>query len=227
MTPDAVRTICLHGPESVGKSVLAQALAEALGAQLVPEYGRDYCEEHGTDSSMDDLLAIAKDAAGDDRGGETAQQWLGGHRYRRADDGGLGRHDAGARAIPGSMRSTTPPIFTCCSSTSICRSSTTGCGCTVACGSEPASSLCAAMSWSGAAWPGRWSAGRARRASKAPSPRSGPPWAREGSPPGRRSVRPGAQSCLFRGGERGVLHPADIVILVGDLPPDVLLVAVG
>lgn len=48
--------ICLHGAESTGKSVLAGK----LGYPWVPEYGRAYCEERGTDLTMDDLLAIAE-----------------------------------------------------------------------------------------------------------------------------------------------------------------------
>lgn len=60
MTREDVRTICLHGPESVGKSVLATQLADALGGELVGEYGRDYCDTHGTDLAMADLLEIAR-----------------------------------------------------------------------------------------------------------------------------------------------------------------------
>lgn len=52
--------VCFHGAESTGKSVLA----ERLGYPWVPEYGRAYCEERGTDLTMADLLAIA---AGQDR----------------------------------------------------------------------------------------------------------------------------------------------------------------
>jgi NadR type nicotinamide-nucleotide adenylyltransferase len=54
------RTVSLHGPESVGKSVLSEQLAARLGATLTPEFGRTWCEVHGTDCTMDDLLAIAK-----------------------------------------------------------------------------------------------------------------------------------------------------------------------
>jgi NadR type nicotinamide-nucleotide adenylyltransferase len=59
-----VRTICLHGPESTGKTVLATALsqhlADDLGAvEIVGEYGRDWCEENGTTTSMADLVVIA------------------------------------------------------------------------------------------------------------------------------------------------------------------------
>ena len=48
--------VCFHGAESTGKSVLA----ERLGLPWVPEYGRLYCEERGTDLTMADLLAIAE-----------------------------------------------------------------------------------------------------------------------------------------------------------------------
>ncbi|KHK92478.1 AAA family ATPase [Novosphingobium malaysiense] len=50
-----MKTVCLHGAESTGKTVLAGR----LGYPWVPEYGRAYCEEHGTDLAMADLLAIA------------------------------------------------------------------------------------------------------------------------------------------------------------------------
>jgi HTH-type transcriptional repressor of NAD biosynthesis genes len=51
--------VALHGVESTGKSTLAAELAAALGTVWVPEYGREYCMEHGTDSSEADLRAIA------------------------------------------------------------------------------------------------------------------------------------------------------------------------
>ena len=54
-----VRTICLHGPESTGKSTLGAALAQHFGAELVSEYGRDWCAEHGAETSMSDLVTIA------------------------------------------------------------------------------------------------------------------------------------------------------------------------
>jgi NadR type nicotinamide-nucleotide adenylyltransferase len=53
------RTICLHGPESTGKSTLAPRLARALGGAVVDEYGRTYAEQHGTDFTMADLVTIA------------------------------------------------------------------------------------------------------------------------------------------------------------------------
>ena len=56
-------TVCFHGAESTGKSVLADKLSRELGATWVPEYGRTYCEERGTDLAMADLLAIAEGQA--------------------------------------------------------------------------------------------------------------------------------------------------------------------
>lgn len=54
------RTICLHGPESTGKSTIAPRLAAYLGGQVIDEYGRTYAETNGIDFTMDDLVAIAK-----------------------------------------------------------------------------------------------------------------------------------------------------------------------
>lgn len=52
--------VCFHGAESTGKSVLADRLAKEPGYHWVPEYGREWCEAHGTDLTMADLLAIAE-----------------------------------------------------------------------------------------------------------------------------------------------------------------------
>ena len=54
------RRICLHGPESTGKSTVAPMLAARLGGVVVPEYGRTYAEANGIDFTMDDLVAMAK-----------------------------------------------------------------------------------------------------------------------------------------------------------------------
>ncbi|MBM3929042.1 MAG: ATP-binding protein, partial [Sphingomonadales bacterium] len=54
------RTICLHGPESTGKSTIAPRLAAYLGGDVVDEYGRTYAEANGIDFTMADLVAIAK-----------------------------------------------------------------------------------------------------------------------------------------------------------------------
>ncbi len=58
-----MKTICLHGPESTGKSTMATLLSSHLDCEIVPEYGRAYCEEHGTDSSMHDLVVIGQRTA--------------------------------------------------------------------------------------------------------------------------------------------------------------------
>lgn len=54
------RTICLHGPESVGKSTLLARLADHYGGETLEEYGRDYAEARGIDFTMRDLVEIAK-----------------------------------------------------------------------------------------------------------------------------------------------------------------------
>ena len=58
-------TVCFHGAESTGKSVLARALSARFGYPWVPEYGREYCEAKfarsgSNDLTMDDLMAIAE-----------------------------------------------------------------------------------------------------------------------------------------------------------------------
>ena len=54
-----LRTICLHGPESTGKSTMAPRLAKHFGSVCIAEFGRTYCETFGTDLTMADLLTIA------------------------------------------------------------------------------------------------------------------------------------------------------------------------
>jgi NadR type nicotinamide-nucleotide adenylyltransferase len=58
--PSYARTICLHGPESTGKSTLAPQLARHFDTQFVPEYGRTYCEQYGLSLEMGDLVAIGR-----------------------------------------------------------------------------------------------------------------------------------------------------------------------
>lgn len=53
-------TVSLHGIESVGKSTLAERLADHYRTTLVPEYGRSHCEAHGTDCREDDLMLIGE-----------------------------------------------------------------------------------------------------------------------------------------------------------------------
>jgi nicotinamide riboside kinase len=55
-----MKRICLHGPESTGKSTLATRLAAHFGCEVVPEYGRAYCEAHGTDIGMAELVHTAR-----------------------------------------------------------------------------------------------------------------------------------------------------------------------
>lgn len=55
-----LRTICLHGPESTGKSSVAPRLAEHFNSECVAEFGRTYCERYGTDLTMADLVVIAQ-----------------------------------------------------------------------------------------------------------------------------------------------------------------------
>lgn len=55
-----LRTICLHGPESTGKSTIAARLAAHFGSAAVAEYGRTWTERFGTGWTMDDLVAIAQ-----------------------------------------------------------------------------------------------------------------------------------------------------------------------
>jgi NadR type nicotinamide-nucleotide adenylyltransferase len=54
-----LRSICLHGPESTGKSSMAPRLARHFDSACIAEFGRTYCERYGTDLNMADLLAIA------------------------------------------------------------------------------------------------------------------------------------------------------------------------
>lgn len=54
-----LRTICLHGPESTGKSTMAPRLAQHFDTKCVAEFGRTYCEAFGTDLTMADLIMIA------------------------------------------------------------------------------------------------------------------------------------------------------------------------
>lgn len=54
-----MRRISLTGPESAGKSTLAAQLAAYYGTVFVPEYARQYLEEHGASYTLPDLEAIA------------------------------------------------------------------------------------------------------------------------------------------------------------------------
>jgi NadR type nicotinamide-nucleotide adenylyltransferase len=58
--PYFARTICLHGPESTGKSVLSERLARHFGTIWTPEYGRVHCELFGYDLDGADHVTIAE-----------------------------------------------------------------------------------------------------------------------------------------------------------------------
>jgi HTH-type transcriptional repressor of NAD biosynthesis genes len=51
---------CLIGPESTGKTALAQALARHFNAEWVPEYAREYVEGRGNRLSYQDVEPIAR-----------------------------------------------------------------------------------------------------------------------------------------------------------------------
>lgn len=64
-----MKRLCLIGPESTGKTMLATRLAAHFGASLMPEYGRYFDIFHkqgedgaakGVDWSEDDLIALAE-----------------------------------------------------------------------------------------------------------------------------------------------------------------------
>jgi nicotinamide riboside kinase len=55
-----VRKIVIIGPESTGKSVLCQQLADHYHTIWCPEYAREYLLQHGTDYKYEDLLTIAE-----------------------------------------------------------------------------------------------------------------------------------------------------------------------
>lgn len=57
--PAFARKICLHGPESTGKSVMAPRLAAHFDTLWVPEYGRVHCEVNGLELDAAGLTLIA------------------------------------------------------------------------------------------------------------------------------------------------------------------------
>lgn len=56
--PYFVKRVCLFGPESTGKSTLAELLGHRFSTVVVPEYGRTYTEVFGPDVTADDLKNI-------------------------------------------------------------------------------------------------------------------------------------------------------------------------
>jgi len=57
--PHYIQRVALVGPESCGKSYLAEKLAEHFQTVFVEEYGRTYCEKYGMDSTELDFAHVA------------------------------------------------------------------------------------------------------------------------------------------------------------------------
>lgn len=57
---DLIPRVCILGGESSGKTTLAGALAQAIDASLVPEYGRTHWEQTQQDLGMRDLEIVAR-----------------------------------------------------------------------------------------------------------------------------------------------------------------------
>jgi len=55
-----IHRVVITGPESTGKTILAQALAEKLGTVWVPEYARHYVENLHRHYDYDDVVRIAQ-----------------------------------------------------------------------------------------------------------------------------------------------------------------------
>jgi NadR type nicotinamide-nucleotide adenylyltransferase len=71
-----MKRVAVYGPESTGKTQLAQKLAAHFGAPLVAEYAREFWDAHGA-ITLADIPGIAR------------EQWR--------------REDAAARAAPGAL----------------------------------------------------------------------------------------------------------------------------
>jgi NadR type nicotinamide-nucleotide adenylyltransferase len=63
MPEKPVFRIAITGPESTGKSTLAEALAGHYNTVYVPEFAREYLEQLGREYEFDDILEIAKGQA--------------------------------------------------------------------------------------------------------------------------------------------------------------------
>ena len=71
------RRICLFGPESCGKSTLAQRLAEHYRTLWVPEYARSWLEPRQGRVVPPDMLVVAQaQAAAEDAMARQANRWL-------------------------------------------------------------------------------------------------------------------------------------------------------
>ena len=52
--------IAILGPESTGKSTLAEQLAKYFGTDFVPEYSREYLKDFAGQYQIDDVVKIAQ-----------------------------------------------------------------------------------------------------------------------------------------------------------------------
>jgi NadR type nicotinamide-nucleotide adenylyltransferase len=57
----SVRTVCITGPESTGKTTLAELLARALNSEWVPEAARCYAERAARPLTVADVAPIARE----------------------------------------------------------------------------------------------------------------------------------------------------------------------
>ena len=60
MLTNSITRIVITGPESTGKTALAQTLAEKWGTLWIPEYARQYVENLDRPYNFDDVVAIAQ-----------------------------------------------------------------------------------------------------------------------------------------------------------------------
>ena len=78
---DDIKRIAVFGPESTGKTLLAEKLAVKFNAPLVPEYAREFWDKHGV-LTLEDMLPVAR------------EQW------RREDEAALLRQGHEGQAAP-------------------------------------------------------------------------------------------------------------------------------
>lgn len=72
-----VQRVAFIGGESTGKTTLARGLAERMGTQWVPEYGRTLWEAQGGELHPQDLLRIVEEQPrGEDAASLSAKRWL-------------------------------------------------------------------------------------------------------------------------------------------------------
>lgn len=60
MPVNSLKKVVVIGPESTGKSMLCELLAQHYNTVWCPEFAREYLLKHGMNYSYDDLLKIAK-----------------------------------------------------------------------------------------------------------------------------------------------------------------------